>query len=123
MKHAKVLHASPADEFMTAERCWIWELSNLADDPAVSIAQARVASGETTAWHCLDGVEERYVILSGEGVVEVGEHVPQNVGVGSVVHIPAGVRQRIRNRGAEDLIFYAVCTPRFTPECYVALED
>jgi len=31
------------------------------------------------------------------------------------------VRQRISNIGTNDLIFLAICNPRFTPECYESL--
>jgi len=40
---------------------------------------------------------------------------------GDVVVIPAGVSQQIVNCGARDLVFYCICSPRFTPECYEAL--
>ena len=108
---------------MTDERCAILEFSNSHEDPELSIARARVAPGVTTAWHALDGVAERYVIQSGEGRVEVGELEPQVVGPGDVVRIPPGVSQRIGNTGEEDLIFLAICTPRFRPECYRDLES
>ena len=38
-------------EFYTDEKCFITELSNSADDPDASIAQARVEAGITTHWH------------------------------------------------------------------------
>lgn len=109
-------------EYFTPERCSILELSNDPGDPEVSIARARVAAGVTTAWHKLEGVAERYVIQSGTGLVEVGELVSCDVRHGDVVLIPPGVRQRIRNIGSEDLVFLAICTPRFRPECYIDLE-
>jgi mannose-6-phosphate isomerase-like protein (cupin superfamily) len=111
-----------ADEFETAERCGILELSNSAEDPEVSIARARVKAGVATAWHKLVGIVERYVIVSGEGRVEVGELPATVVEVGDVVRIPPGVAQRIVNIGTDDLIFYAICSPRFRPECYIDLE-
>ena len=110
-------------EFMTDERCSILELSNDPGDPEVSIARARVAPGVTTAWHHLIGVAERYVILDGSGRVEVGDDISTNVDAGDVVRIPEKVRQRITNTGTGDLVFLAICTPRFTPDCYVDLED
>jgi mannose-6-phosphate isomerase-like protein (cupin superfamily) len=76
-------------EYETSERCAILELSNDADDPDVSIARARVAPGVTTAWHRLDQIAERYVILTGQGLVEVSDLKPQTVGPGDVVCIPA----------------------------------
>lgn len=107
-----------AAEFWTPERCWIAELSNSPDDPDASIARARVAPGVTTRWHRLAGIVERYVVLAGSGRVELGELPPQEVGPGDAVIIAAGCRQRIANVGAEDLVFLAICTPRFRQEAY-----
>jgi hypothetical protein len=56
--------AREAVEFETDERCHIQEISNDADDELVSIARARVEPGVTTAWHSLDGISERYIIVS-----------------------------------------------------------
>jgi oxalate decarboxylase/phosphoglucose isomerase-like protein (cupin superfamily) len=38
-----------------------------------------------------------------------------------VVIIPAGCRQRITNTGPNDLIFLALCSPRFDAACYQEL--
>ena len=105
-------------EFYTDEGCFITELSNIDADPAASIARARVVPGMTTRWHRLIGVAERYVILSGAGRVEVGNLPPQDLAPGDVVLIPPGCRQRIACLGDEDLVFLAICTPRFRPEAY-----
>ena len=72
----------------------------------------------TTKLHRLKGVVERYVILSGMGKVEVAESEPQQVSVGDVVVIPSLCPQRITNIGTEDLVFLAICTPRFTQKIY-----
>lgn len=109
-------------EFSTEERCYIVEMWNTPDDSGMSIAQARVERGVTTAWHALDGVDERYVITSGRGRMEVGDLPPAEVGPGDTVFVPAGARQRIANVGAQDLVFLCICTPRFTPACYQPLE-
>ena len=109
-------------EYFFVEGCHINELSNGADDPAVSIAQARVTPGVTTRWHRLRGTTERYLILSGSGRVEIGDEPPQNVGAGDCVIIPPMCRQRICNIGNDDLVFLAICSPRFTPDCYEDLE-
>lgn len=113
-----ILPFTPANEYATEERCHILELANTPGDPDASLARARVAPGVTTRWHVLDGIVERYLILEGEGRVEVGDLAPTRVGPGDVVVIPAGVRQRIANTGAADLVFLAVCTPRFMPGRY-----
>ena len=109
-------------EFYTDERCHIIELSNTPDDPDVSIARARVEPGVTTRWHRLADTTERYVMIEGRGRVEIGDLAPQDVGPGDVVIIPPGVRQRIANIGTGDLVFLAICTPRFRPENYEDIE-
>jgi mannose-6-phosphate isomerase-like protein (cupin superfamily) len=91
-------------------------------DAEVSMARARVEPGATTRWHHLRGVTERYLILEGRGRVEVGDLPPENVGPGAVVLVPPGVRQRITNIGDADLIFLAICLPRFTPGGYEDLD-
>ena len=108
-------------EYQFKENCYITELLNTKTDPDVSVARARVLTGETTEWHLLDGITERYLILEGTGFAEVGNNPPEEVREGSVVHIPPGIRQRITNSGECDLIFLAVCTPRFDHEKYLAL--
>ena len=110
-------------EYYTDEKCFITELSNSADDPELSIAQARVEPGVTTRWHRLKGITERYCIISGSGLVEVGELPAQTVNAGDVVLIPPVCRQRITNNGSCDLIFLALCTPRFINEAYESIED
>ena len=120
---ASVRKLDESAEFATAERCFINELSNTAEDEAVSIARARVAIGATTRWHRLDGIAERYVILEGKGRVEVGDLPPQDVAAGDVVLIPPACRQRIANVGDADLVFLAICTPRFRPAAYVDIDE
>lgn len=116
--HEAVRHMIPDAESYTPEGCFINELSNSDADHEVSIARARVPAGVTTRWHRLNGTTERYVLLSGSGRVEVGNLPAQDVGLGDVVLIPPGCRQRITNLGTEDLIFLAICTQRFSPEAY-----
>ena len=122
MKEA-IRRSNPATEFFTPELCFISELSNSANDPALSIARVRVAAGQTTRWHRLKDTAERYVILEGRGRMEVGDLPPQEIGPGDAVLIPPLCRQRITNLGDHDLIFLALCTPRFRPESYEDIED
>lgn len=111
-----------AAEYYMDERCHIVEVSNSAADPELSIARVRVTPGVTTRWHCVHATTERYVIQSGQGLIEVGELPPQAVGPGDVVVIPPSCRQRIRNAGADDLIFLAICTPRFDGALYADMD-
>ncbi len=118
----KIFRPDAADEIYTEERCHILELSNSAADDGLSIARARVEPNVTTALHRLAGTIERYVILQGQGLVEVGGGAPERVAAGNVVVIPAGASQRITNTGNVDLVFLALCTPRFRPQNYANVE-
>jgi mannose-6-phosphate isomerase-like protein (cupin superfamily) len=113
----------PRREFYTDERCYIMETHNRLEDEDCSIVRARVTPGVTTKLHTLRGIDERYVILQGEGIVEVGGGEPTAVRPIDVVVIPAGISQRITNVGTGDLIFLCVCTPRFRVESYLDLEN
>lgn len=121
MKKA-IKHQDISKEFFTPEKCYITELSNTPEDPDVSISRARVSPG-VTRWHRLKGTAERYYILSGRGRVEVGDLPPHEVNAGDIVLIPPMCPQRITNIGPEDLVFLAICTPRFSNEAYEDIED
>ncbi|MEH6568751.1 MAG: cupin domain-containing protein [Halioglobus sp.] len=112
-----------ASEFYTDERCYITEMTNGPEDPELSIARVRVEPTVTTAWHRLKDTAERYVILSGEGRMEVGDLPSQQVSTGDVVLIPPNCPQRISNISAKDLLFLAICTPRFVNEAYEDLDE
>ena len=122
MKEA-IKHQNLSNEFYTSEKCYITELSNTPDDPDVSIARAKVEPGVTTRWHRLKGTVERYYIVNGTGRVEVGKLSPKEVKPGDIVLIPPMCRQRITNIGSEDLVFLAICTPRFSNDAYKDIED
>ena len=111
------------EEFYTSEKCYITELSNTPADPDVSVARARVEPRVTTRWHRLKGTYERYFIINGRGLVEIGEQPPQEVTAGDIVLIPPMCRQRITNIGAEDLVFLAICSPRFSQDVYEDIDD
>ena len=118
MTDARIIRPDPAAEYDTEERCFILEMSNSPADEALSIARARVEPGVTTAWHRVADTVERYVILDGKGRVEVEGLEPEVVGPGDVVIIPANAEQRSANTGTKDLVFLALCTPRFRQSRY-----
>jgi mannose-6-phosphate isomerase-like protein (cupin superfamily) len=122
MKEA-VWRQNLGNEFHISENCHITELSNTPDDPNLSIARARVSPGVTTRRHRLAGTVERYYIISGRGLAEIGKLPPQEVNAGDIVLIPPMCPQRITNIGSEDLIFLAICTPRFANDIYEDIEE
>ena len=101
-------------EFLIIEGLFITELANFELSPALSTDKARVDAGVTAAEHLL-AVDERYLLLSGCGHVEVGGQ-RYAIAPGDMVSIPAGTPQRIIADGGETIIFYCVCTPRFDPD-------
>jgi mannose-6-phosphate isomerase-like protein (cupin superfamily) len=130
---AAISKANATEEFAIPERCFILDTSNTDDDPGLSVARARVPPGVTTANHAVEGTIERYLIVSGAGEVDVdgldGAGSPGGTGgwqpvvPGDVVVIPPGVRQRVRNTGPDDLVFFCLCSPRFRQENYRHLES
>lgn len=127
-----ILRASATAEYWFEEGCYITEWLNSPDDPLLSIARARVTPGVTTRLHRLVGVAERYVILQGQGRVELvgpdgeltsADHYVSDVEPGDVVVIAPMVSQRISNIGDTDLVFLALCTPRFTRAAYESTES
>lgn len=119
----RIHHPDESQEILTEEGCAILETWNREEDNAVSIARARVPARQTTRLHRLHGIDERYLIISGCGQIEVGGHVPTLVQPGDLVYIPAGCPQRITSHGDEDLVFYAICTPRFEQDAYEDIEE
>ncbi len=106
-------------EFYSDEKCYIRELINQPSDPDLSIATARVEPGVTTIRHKLRSTTERYYILCGSGMMEVGDLPPREVSPGDLVLIPRESPQRITNTGDDDLIFLCICSPGFRPENYL----
>jgi mannose-6-phosphate isomerase-like protein (cupin superfamily) len=109
-------------EFWTPERCFVKEFWNSSSDDALSIARIRVPAQGVTQWHSLRNTNERYLILSGRGRMEVGESLADHVTAGNIVVIPSDLPQRITNTEEQDLVFLALCTPRFIPSAYQNLE-
>lgn len=119
----KIHGTDQSREYYFDEGCHILEIANTPDTPEISIARARVEPGVTTRWHRLKNITERYVICGGRGRVEVGNLPPREVGPHDVVEIPPLCPQRITNTGSADLVFMAICTPRFDKRAYEDIED
>ncbi|MDO4903935.1 MAG: cupin domain-containing protein [Lautropia sp.] len=104
--------------------CFITDWLNDPADADLSIARIRVEVGAATRLRRFQNICERYVVLQGQGRIELvgpnrsfteGDHTISALEPGDVVMIPAGYSRRITNIGAGDLIFLAICTPRFRP--------
>ncbi len=113
----------PNNEYFFQEGCFILELLNTPEDPDVSIARVRVKSGVTTRLHRLHGITERYLIFEGTGKIYIGDSSPRDISNSDNILIPESSPQKITNTGSSDLIFLAICTPRFVPEVYEDIDD
>jgi mannose-6-phosphate isomerase-like protein (cupin superfamily) len=121
MSHVVKPDPQRSREILTRERCHIRETLNDPRIPQLSVAECRVLAGTTTELHRLS-VDEWYLIIAGQGQMEVDRQEPVAVGPGDTVIIPRGSPQRIRSTGPEELRFQCVCMPRFTADCYEPLE-
>lgn len=104
--------------------CYITDWLNDPADPDLSIARIRVEVGAETRLRRFQNIWERYVVLEGQGRIELvgpnrsfteGDHTISALEPGDVVLIPAGYSRRISNIGDGELVFLAICTPRFRP--------
>ena len=120
---AKIKHLDLSKEYYINEGCHIVEMSNSDDDRGLSIARVRVEPGVTTKLHYLVNTIERYILFEGEALIEVAGLPKQKLNVGSVVIIPPECPQRVTNVGLTDLIFLAICSPRFKPEVYIDMSE
>ncbi|MEQ1946686.1 MAG: cupin domain-containing protein [Bryobacteraceae bacterium] len=66
--------------------------------------------GQEHAPHMHAGQDKLYVVLEGEGEVQVGAET-QVVGAGDAAFAPSGVLHSIRNTGAGRLVVMAVLAP------------
>jgi mannose-6-phosphate isomerase-like protein (cupin superfamily) len=87
-----------------------------------SLAEARVAPGATTADHFHRRTEEIYYVLSGEGLMRLGEET-RTVAVGDAVAIPPGVVHNITNTGSAELVFLCCCAPAYEHDDTVLIDE
>ncbi len=80
-----------------------------------SLAEARVAPGQTTEGHHHVRTEEIYYILQGRGRMWI-EDEGADVQAGDGIAILPGKRHKIENTGSTDLVFLCCCSPAYTHE-------
>jgi mannose-6-phosphate isomerase-like protein (cupin superfamily) len=76
-----------------------------------SLAEASLAPGQTTQRHYHRASEEIYVVLAGEGELEI-EGETRHVGPGDAALIPPGAWHQIT--AATDLRFLCCCAPPYS---------
>ena len=118
----RIKPTTPGGEYYFKEGCYIEEWLNTDQHEDMSVARVRLSAHSTTRLHCLQETVERYVILAGEGNVSVADR-SWLVKPKDVVVIQPGEAQKIENLTGQDLLFLAICTPRFELKNYLDLEQ
>jgi mannose-6-phosphate isomerase-like protein (cupin superfamily) len=77
-----------------------------------SLAEETLPPGRSVTPHHHQVLEEIYYIVSGQGVMKIGEE-EQAVGAGDAIYIPRGARHTLTNTGAEAMRILLVCGPAF----------
>ncbi|HKZ14456.1 MAG TPA: cupin domain-containing protein [Solirubrobacterales bacterium] len=93
-----------------------------AEATNLSLAEATVAPGATTIEHLHRSAEELYLVTAGSGTLRVGEE-ERTVAVGDCVAISPGTPHRLHNDGEVDLVVVCACSPPYSHEDTVLLED
>ncbi len=93
-----------------------------AEAAGQSLAEATLPPGSATVPHLHRLSEEIYLLTAGDGLLRVGDE-ERRVTAGDCVVIPPGEVHRLRNTGAEDLIFVCACSPPYSHEDTVLCED
>jgi mannose-6-phosphate isomerase-like protein (cupin superfamily) len=99
-------------EFCTDDHYYVTEWWNSPEDSALSVARLRVEPGISTRAYRLRGVTERYLFLSGHGLIEI-DGTNREVEPGDGLLIKAGSWRCITNMGERDLGLLSICRPRF----------
>ncbi len=86
-----------------------------------SIALITMPPGKASLLHYHPQAEESYLILEGEGHLQLGQEEGE-VAAGDAILIPATMHHKISNRGDQDLVFLAVCVPAWEANNSVYLE-
>jgi mannose-6-phosphate isomerase-like protein (cupin superfamily) len=87
-----------------------------------SLAEARLPAGAATTPHFHPRTEEIYYILTGRGLMQIGDE-GRSVGPGDAIAIPPGVRHQITNTGSTVLKFLCCCAPGYEHDDTVLVES
>jgi len=87
-----------------------------------SLAEETLPPGCAVTPHHHREIEEIYYIVSGRGLMTVGEETRQ-VSAGDSIYVPRGQRHSLANNGTEPIRLILVCGPAFFYEDQVFEEE
>jgi mannose-6-phosphate isomerase-like protein (cupin superfamily) len=111
------------EPYITRDGSTIRELlhPDLHGNSAQSLAEARIAAGNSTLLHRHHQSEEIYHVTGGEGVMFLGDkRFP--IKVGDSACIPPGTPHRVKNTGTDELVILCCCAPPYRHEDTELLE-
>lgn len=105
-KASKILHTPHGSE--------IRPLMDRTTSPVTqcSLAEETLPPGKSVTPHHHQVLEEIYYILSGSGVMTIGDE-SQAVSAGDAIYIPKHHQHTLTNTGDEDMTILLVCGPAF----------
>ena len=106
-----------AEPFTTADGSTIRSLLDRSNAPVAnqSLAEARIAAGTATHRHYHRASEEFYVLLEGEGRMEI-DGVSATVSAGDAILIPAGSWHQIIADAGSEIRMLVCCSPPYSHE-------
>jgi len=110
-----ITHRSAVASYITRDGSTIRELMHPLQhgNRLQSLAEATVAPGASTQLHLHHQSEEIYHVISGHGVMTLGEE-RFSIGVGDSVCIAPGTPHAVQNTGENDLVFLCCCAPPYS---------
>ncbi len=112
------------DPVITADGSSIRERAGIPTGNAAnqSLAEATVPPGSATIEHYHRTSEEIYLFTRGMGRMHLGDQ-DGPVRAGDAVVIPPGTRHKLVNTGPEPLVLLCCCSPAYSHEDTVLVED
>jgi mannose-6-phosphate isomerase-like protein (cupin superfamily) len=105
-KDAKILHTPHGSEIRPLMDRTVGAITQC------SLAEETLPPDKTVTPHHHEVLEEIYYILSGSGVMTIGDE-SQAVSAGDAIYIPKHNVHSLTNTGAEDMKILLVCGPAF----------
>jgi mannose-6-phosphate isomerase-like protein (cupin superfamily) len=109
------VNINESEPFTTKDGATIRSILDRSNAPVKnqSLAEATVPPGRTTTGHRHPESEEIYFIVSGSGVLTVGDEASR-VKPGDAVLIPPGTHHAAANDGAGPLVLLCCCAPPYS---------
>lgn len=119
-----VARRAELEPYVTADGSTIREWAGPGYSPArnQSLAEATLAPGAATIAHFHRRSEELYLVTAGRGRLRIDDD-ERDIASGDCAVIPPGAVHRLVNVGDEDLVVVCACSPAYSHDDTVLVED